>query len=135
MEGLSPSLYNMIDTLTDDNFITFAMKHYDNPQCHSVQEFDDDLKRFLYLKKLFTRYKYSGELRERLIINHIVILYNIFGNAATEMLFHKIEPEYWSYLVTVLIYLNRMPDVVPSTNINTSDIQLDNNLINALRDL
>lgn len=125
----------MFEKLTDDNFIPFAMRHYDNPQCHTVAEFEDDLKRFLYLKKLFNRYKASGELRERLIVNHIVVLYNLFGKATTKMLFHKVEPEYWSYLATVLVYLNRMPESIPDHGVLTTDIQLDQGLISALRNL
>jgi hypothetical protein len=109
------------------------MHHYDNPQCHSVAEFEEDLKRFLYLKKLFTRYKQNGELRERLILNHIIVLYNVFGDAATNMLFCKLEESYWSTLVTFLVYLNRMPDAMPSFNITLSDISLDENVIHALR--
>lgn len=125
----------MNEKLTDDNFIQFAMKHYDNPQCHSVAEFEDDLKRFLYLKKLFTRYKISGDLKERLIVNHIVVLYNLFGIATTKMLFFKLDKEYWSYLVTVLIYLNRMPEVVPDYSVRMTDIHLDQPLVTALRNL
>lgn len=125
----------MFETLTDDNFLQFAMKHYDNPQCHSLQEFDEDLKRFLYLKKLFSRYKNSGELRERLILNHIIILYNLFGNAATRMLFFRMEKEYWSYLVTILLYLSKMPEQIPDSNLKLSDISLDENLIKTLRNI
>ena len=77
----------MSDKLTNDNFVLFAMNHYDNPQCHTTQEFEEDMKRFLYLKKLFSRYKASGELRERLILNHIIVLYNLFGENTTKMLF------------------------------------------------
>lgn len=125
----------MYEPLTEDTFIPFAMKHYDNPQCHSIAEFEDDLKRFLYLKKLFSRYKTSGELRERLIVNHIVVLYNLFGAAATKMLFYKIDKQYWNYLITVLIYLNRMPDYVPEYRINIVDYMPDDGLVNTLRKL
>lgn len=79
----------MIEKLTEDNFIRYAMNHYDNPGCHSIIEFEDDLRRFLYLKKLFNRYTYEGDLKERLILNHIIVLYNIFGSALTDMLFLK----------------------------------------------
>lgn len=109
------------------------MHHYDNPQCHSVAEFEEDLKRFLYLKKLFTRYKQNGELRERLILNHIIVLYNVFGDAATSMLFYKIEEKYWAPLITFLVYLNRMPEAMPNYNITLSDISLDEEVIQALR--
>jgi hypothetical protein len=119
--------------LSDDNFILYAMHHYDNPQCYSIQEFEDDLKRLLYLKKLFTRYKVNDDLKERLILNHIIVLYNVFGEAATKMLFYKIEEKYWNALVTVLLYLNRMPERIPDTNKNLSDIELDERLVKALR--
>ena len=121
------------EKLNEDNFLLFAMHHYDNPQCHNVQEFEEDIKRFLYLKKLITRYKQSDELRERLILNHIIVLYNVFGDATTNMLFYKIDEKYWDVLVTFLIYLERMPESLPHYNIKTSDIPLDEKVINALR--
>lgn len=119
--------------LSEDNFLVYAMHHYDNPQCHNIEEFDKDLRIFLYLKKLITRYKQSDELRERLILNHIIVLYNVFGDSATNMLFYKIDEKYWDVLVTFLVYLERMPESVPQYGIRTSDISLDENIINALR--
>ena len=119
--------------LSEDNFLLYAMHHYDNPQCHNIEEFDKDLRIFLYLKKLITRYKQSDELRERLILNHIIVLYNVFGDSATNMLFYKIDEKYWDVLVTFLVYLERMPESVPQYGIRTSDISLDENIINALR--
>ena len=123
----------MSDKLTNDNFVLFAMNHYDNPQCHTTQEFEEDMKRFLYLKKLFSRYKASGELRERLILNHIIVLYNLFGENTTKMLFFKIDEEHWSTLVTFLIFLERMPDTVDEYGIVTANIPLDETVIQALR--
>lgn len=125
----------LLEKLTENNFLLYAMHHYDNPQCHSVAEFEEDLKRFLYLKKLFTRYQQNNELRERLILNHIIVLYNIFGEAATQMLFYKIEEKYWSALVTFLVYLGRMPDELPNFNVTLSQIELDENVIKALRNI
>lgn len=119
--------------LSEDNFVLYAMHNYDNPQCHSVQEFEDDLKRFLYLKKLFTRYRTNNELRERLILNHVIVIYNVFGEAATKMLFYKIDKKYWDVLVTVLLYLNRMPEQIPDSDVQLSDIPLDEGMIQALR--
>jgi hypothetical protein len=113
--------------LNEDNFLVYAMHHYDNPQCHSIEEFEEDLKKFLYLKKLFSRYKNNSELRERLILNHIIVLYNIFGEAATDMLFFKLEKEYESPLATFLIYLNRLPDE------KLGDIPIDIEVATALR--
>jgi hypothetical protein len=121
--------------LNDDNFLLYAMHHYDNPQCHSVQEFEEDLKRLLYLKKLFSRYKSNSELRERLILNHIIVLYNLFGDALTKMLFLKIDEEDWPILVTFLVYLNRMPDEIEEYGIKLSDITLDKDVVIALRKL
>jgi hypothetical protein len=140
-EGMFPSTFEcevraVVDInkkLTEDNFLLYAMHHYDNPQCHNIQEFEKDIRIFLYLKKLITRYKQSDELRERLILNHIIVLYNIFGDAATNMLFYKIDPEDWNVLVTFLVYLERMPESVPQYGLRTSDISLDEKIISALR--
>jgi len=123
----------MTEKLTENNFLLFAMHHYDNPQCHSVVEFEEDMKRFLYLKKLFTRYSQNGELRERLILNHIIVLYNIFGDAATTMLFYKLEEKYWRSLVTFLVYLDRMPEEISQYGIILSEVELDETVIKALR--
>lgn len=122
--------------LTEKNFIMFAMKHYENPQCLNIDEFHNDLKRIKYIKRLLSRYASHGDLKDRLILNHIIILYNSFGLEATKMLFFKIEKQYWSHLKTFLVYLNYMPEVlygvddVPVININ---IPLDQGIINALR--
>ena len=95
--------------LNDENFLIFAIKHYQNPSCTGMAELEDDLKRFKYLKRLFNRYEKTGEPNERLIINHLVLLYNVFGKATTDMLFFKLEEKYWSNLKTYLVFLNRMP--------------------------
>jgi hypothetical protein len=121
------------EKLNEDNFLVYAMHHYDNPQCHSLAEFEEDIKKFLYLKKLLSRYKNNGELRERLILNHIIVLYNIFGDSATRMLFHKIDESCWDILVTFLVYLERMPESVPEYNIISSEIALDETIIATLR--
>jgi hypothetical protein len=126
-------MWKMTEKLTENNFLLFAMHHYDNPQCHSVVEFEEDMKRFLYLKKLFTRYSQNGELRERLILNHIIVLYNIFGDAATTMLFYKLEEKYWRSLVTFLVYLDRMPEEISQYGISLSEVELDETVIKALR--
>ena len=103
----------MVDfsTLTPENITMFAMKHYDNTSCVDEQEFLDDMKRFKYLKRLFRKYDTSKELKMRLIINHIIILANVFGvEAATTLLFFKIEKNHWSILKTFLIFLHYMPE-------------------------
>jgi hypothetical protein len=124
----------MIEILNKDNFILYCMKHYDNPQCTSVREFEEDLNRFLYLQKLLTRYiNNKDELRERLILNHFIVLFNLFNDATVNILFYKIDNEYWNILVTFLIYLNRMPDTLPQYGIITSDYLLDDYIVSNLR--
>lgn len=124
----------IVDKLTEDNFLLFAMHHYDN-SCPSMEEFEEDMKRFLYLKKLLTRYRINGDLRERLILNHIIILYNLFDKAATRMLFYKIDEENWNTLITFLVYLERMPNKLSEFNIELADIKLDKDVVKVLRNL
>lgn len=119
--------------INEDTFLSIAMRYYDNPQCHSIAEFEDDLKRFGYLKKLFIRYELNNDLRERLIINHLIVLYNCFGIITTDLLFFKTDKQHWNYLTTFLVYLNRMPDEIPEFKIKLSDMTLDNTIINTLR--
>lgn len=97
------------DELNESNYILFAIKHYENPQCVTKEDFDEDMKRFKYLKRLLKRYVRGSQLRTHLIINHLIILYNVFGEATTPLLFYKMEREYWSILKTLLIYLNKYP--------------------------
>ena len=97
------------DELNEDTFLLFAIKHYENPHCVTRDDFDEDLKRFKYLKRLLKRYVRRGPLRIHLVINHIIILYNVFGEAATPLLFFKLEMEYWSLIKSLLIYLNKYP--------------------------
>lgn len=114
-------------TLTDDNFILYAMHNYDNIQCTDIEEFNDDLLRFKYLNKLFFRYMNKDVLNERLILNHIIVLYNVFGNALNDMLFFKIDKLYWNILATFLVYLNRIPDK------DLSEFTLDQHIVDTLR--
>ena len=97
--------------LTESTFLLFASKHYDNPQCSDITEFEEDLKRFQYLRKLFGRYRQDNDLKERLILNHLIIIYNVFGPEATNMLFMKLQ-EYHEYLKPFVEYLNFMPPVI-----------------------
>ena len=100
----------MIYELTEDNFVLYAMKHYDNPNCRGISEFKDDLKKFSYIKRLFRKYKPGSGLKERLIVNHIIVIYNLFGvEASTNMLFFKVDKKYWPQLKSFLIFLNVMP--------------------------
>lgn len=122
--------------LNDDNFLMYAIKHYYNPGSTGLSELDDDLKRFKYIKRALNRYKKSGDTSERLVLNHLVVLYNLFGDAATDMLFFKLEPEYWTDLKTYLVYLHRMPlETVVSKGIHETDIPLNEELIKILRKL
>ena len=128
----------MSEKLDISNFLLYAAKHYDNPQCFDTLEFYEDLKRFKYIKRLLNRYVEGGELKERLILNHIVVLFNLFGvHPAVKMLFLKCEG-LESYLAPFLISLNNLPDKIENigitnSNIITSDIKLDKNIVDALR--
>ena len=101
----------MFDKLTKDNVMLYAIKHYHNPSCEGINEFYDDMKRFKYIKRLFRKYKDSGVLKERLLLNHIIVLDNLFGaEAASTLLFFKIDKDYWPALKTFMIYLNMIPE-------------------------
>lgn len=125
--------------LNDDNFVMYAIKHYDNKNCTGLSEFYDDLNKFKYLKRLFKKFNDKGELRERLILNHIIVIYNLFGvEAATKMLFYKIEKQYWSQLKTFLVFLNFMPRLVivsKEIHIKDSDINIDESILETLKNL
>ena len=97
--------------LTESTFLLFASKYYDNPNCADIVEFDEDLKRFQYLRKLFGRYRQDNDLKERLILNHLIVIYNIFGPEATNMLFMKLH-DYHEFLKPFVEYLNYMPNVI-----------------------
>lgn len=128
----------MIDSLNDENFLMFAMKAYDSPNC-ILSEFEEDLKRIKYIKRLIKRYKTTGELKERLLLNHLIILSNVFGTKSTvRMLFLKIDSEDYAILKTFLIFLDYMPDIVygvDGKNINSRDISVDVFVGKRLRDI
>lgn len=98
--------------ITEENFVFHCIKNYDNVHLVTLEEFEEDLQRFSYLAKLFTRYKDSGEIRERLVLNHLIVLYNLFGNSATELLYFKLGEEKREILNTYLVYMNRVDDSV-----------------------
>ena len=100
----------IFNELTEDNFQLFAIKNYENPQAVTKEDFDKDLNHFKYIKRLLKRYKNTGQLKSHLLLNHFIILYNIFGEAATPMLFHKIEEELWPVMKTFVLFLNKLPD-------------------------
>ena len=123
--------------LTEDNFIMFAVKNYDNPGCHGMDEFYDDLKRFKYIKRLLRKHNVGKDLKERLILNHIIVLGNLFGvEATTKMLFFKLEKKFWSQIKTFLVFLNFMPlKVIVSAGviILDADIPLDEDILETLK--
>lgn len=122
--------------LNEDNFLLYAVKNYYTPGSMGMKDLEDDLKKFKYVKRLLNRYKNTGESSERLVLNHLVILYNVFGEATTDMLFYKLEKELWPDLKTYLVYLHRMPlETVVSPGIKETDIPLNNELIKVLRAL
>lgn len=123
----------MTSELNDDNFLLYAAKYYDNPQCISTEEFLEDIKRFKYLKRLFGRYIETGNIKERLVVNHLIILYNVFGKATTKMLFFKLS-DYLPQLKPFLILLGHLPEKIYTTDtIYTSNIPLDDNIVRILR--
>ena len=110
--------------LNEDNFLLFAIKNYENPQAVTKDDFDKDLNHFKYIKRLLKRYKNTGELKTHLLLNHFIILYNIFGEAATPMLFFKIEKELWATMKTFVIFLNRFPQY-PKSNFHDVPVELE----------
>ena len=97
----------MYEKITPQNVIMYAIKNYDNPQCEGEKEFEDDLKRFKYIKRLLRRYYDTGVLKERLLLNHLIVLNNVFSpEAATTLLLYKIQPTYWPALKSFLLFLN-----------------------------
>ena len=128
----------MIDNLCDDNFLIFAMKAYDKPHC-IMSEFEEDMKRIKYIKRLIRRYRVTGELKERLILNHLIILGNVFGvEAAVKMLFYKLDREDYDILKTFLLFLNYMPKLVVGingNNIHSGDVSVDVFVAKRLRDI
>ena len=129
----------IFDDLNDDNFLMYAMKEYNDIQCTDIEEFYDDLKKIKYIKRLFNIYINAGQLKERLILNHLIVFYNVFPvQAGTRILFYKIEKDFWPMLKTFLIFLDRMPDTIDSIRgevILASDIQLDDGIISRLRSI
>ena len=107
----------LFSELNEDNFLLFAIKNYENPQAVTKEDFDKDLNHFKYIKRLLKRYRNTGQLKTHLLINHFIVLYNIFGEAATPMLFYKIEEDLWDVMKTFIIFLNRLPEY-PKTYIH-----------------
>jgi len=120
--------------LNNNNFILYVSKYYENPQCDSLDEFNEDLNRIKYIKRLLRKYIKTGNLRERLILNHLIILQNVFGPSVTSrILFFKVDEELYSELKTFLVYLKYLPESIPE--INLEEIPLDNKIVSKLREI
>jgi|TARA_B100001939_G_C16938689_1_gene617300 hypothetical protein len=120
----------LFDELTSKNFRMFATQHYNNPECTDVEEFKQDLSRFKYLKRLLTRYELTGELQERLILNHLIVLYNVFGiKACNKMIWFKIEENHYHYIKPFLVYLHYLPED------EKVDVGMDPYIVDVLRKL
>ena len=115
--------------LNKDNFILFAIKHYDNPTASTQDEFEEDLKRFKYVKRWLKKYHDNGVINSHLLLNHMIVIFNCWGDAALPMLFFKLEESYWGYLKSFLMFLDRIPEY-PRTSLD--DIDEDLNIYNTL---
>ena len=118
--------------LNEDNFLLFAIKNYENPQAVTEEDFHKDLNHFKYIKRLLRKYKNNSNLNAHLLINHFIVLYNIFGDATTPMLFYKIEKELWSPMKTFILFLNRLPEY-PKCYIH--DVQIDDYCMDQLKSI
>ena len=119
----------LFDHLNEDNFLLFAIRYYENPQAVTKKDFERDLNHFKYIKRFLKRYKNTGELKSHMLLNHFIILYYIFGEATTPMLFFKIERELWPIMKSFIIFLNKLPEY-PRSDIH--DVQVD---INCMKEL
>ena len=118
--------------LNEENFLLFAIKNYENPQAVTKEDFEKDLNHFKYIKRLLKRYKNNGELRSHLLINHFIVLYNIFGEATTPMLFYKLENNLWPVIKTFVVFLDRLPEY-PHTYIH--EIEMDEQCLKELESI
>ena len=103
------------DELNENNYLLFAIKFYDNPQAVTKEDFEDDLKRIKYIKRLLKRYKNTGVLKTHLILNHLIVLFNVFNDATVPLLLYNLEKDLWPAIKSFLIFLNRIPEYPPST--------------------
>ena len=121
-----------INELNKDNFIFFAIKHYNNPTASTQDDFEEDLKRFKYVKRWLKKYHETGTVNSHLLLNHIIIIFNCWNDAALPMFFYRIEPTYWAYLKSFFVYLNRVPEF-PHSFLN--DIKGDDEVLKELQGL
>ena len=120
------------DELNESNYIMFAIKNYENPQAVTQEDFYEDMKRFKWVKRLLNKYKNTGDLNVHLVMNHFIILYNVFGDATTPLLFYKLDKDLWSILKTFVIYLERLPEFPISA---LHGIPVDEKCLQLLNDL
>ena len=117
------------DELNESNYMLFAIKFYDNPQAVTKDDFESDLKRIRYIKRLLKRYKNTGELKIHLILNHLIILFNVFHEAAVPLLSYNLEEDLWPSIKSFLVFLNRIPEY-PKTRI--TELEPDQNCLDQL---
>ena len=118
------------DELNEDNYLLFAIKFYDNPQALTMEDFQTDLKRIRYVKRLLKRYKNTGELKTHLVLNHLIILFNVFNDATVPLLFYNLDRDLWPSIKSFIVFLNRFPEY-PRTQIH--DIEPDENCLKKLQ--
>ena len=121
-----------INELNKDNFIFFAIQHYNNPTASTQEDFEEDLKRFKYVKRWLKKYHETGTVNSHLLLNHIIIIFNCWNDAALPMFFYRIESKYWVYLKSFFVYLNRVPEF-PKSFLN--DIEGDDTILKELQGL
>ena len=123
-------MMKVFDELNSKNFKLFAAQHYNNPECTDVEEYKQDLSRFKYLKRLLRRYELTGDLQERLILNHVIILYNVFGiKACNKMMWYKIDENHYQYIKPFLVYLHYLPED------EKVEVPMDPTIVDILREL
>jgi len=123
-------MMKVFDKLTSKNFKLYAAQHYNNPECLDVEEFNQDVNRFKYIKRLLKRYELTGDLQERLILNHLIVLFNVFGiDAGNRMIWYKVNEEHWHYIKPFLVYLHYLPE---NEKIN---VGMDPYIVEVLREL
>jgi hypothetical protein len=118
------------DELNEDNYLLFAIKFYDNPQALTMEDFESDLKRIRYVKRLLKKYKNTGDLKTHLILNHLTILFNVFNDAAVPLLFYNLDSELWPAIKSFLLFLNRFPEY-PKTQMH--DVEVDDECLKQLQ--
>ena len=116
------------ETLNSKNFLDYAILHYENPECKDMDEFSEDVNRIKYLKRLFSRYDQDGDLKSRLILNHLIVFNNVFGMVpASRILFFRVEEKYYPILKTCLHFLDKLPTYIPELNLDL--IPLDHKIL------